>query len=233
MHEKLLATILQSTYDAMIAINAEEELVLFNEAAENLTGIPAKEAIGQKVQNVIQNTRLPQVLQSGEYELYQLQDLGNTSILTNRVPVRDDNGNIIAAVAVFRDVSEMKFLMEKVASLDAVKTFLEAVIDSVSDAISVVNAEGKGILINKAYTLLTGLSEDEVINKPATVDIAEGESMHLKVLKTQKAVKGVFMKVGPHRKEVVVNVSPIIVNNKILGSVGVIRDISEIKRLTE
>lgn len=233
MHEKLLATILQSTYDAMIAIDKDERIVLFNEAAENLIGTPVEKALGEKVQNVIPTTRLPEVLKSGEVELYQLQDLDNTSILTNRVPVRDDNGEIIAAVAVFRDVSEMQSLLEKVTSLDAVKTFLEAVIDSVSDAISVVNPEGKGILINRAYTSLTGLTAEEVINKPATVDIAEGESMHLKVLNTKKPVKGVFMKVGANRKEVVVNVSPIIVNDKLLGSVGVIRDISEIKRLTE
>lgn len=233
MQNKLMSTILQSTYDAMIAIDKNEKIVLFNDAAEKLTGIKAKYALDKKIQEIVPNTRLPEVLHSGNAELYQAQNLQEIKILTNRVPVIADNGEIIAAVAVFRDISEMNNLIEQLASLDAIKTFMEAIIASVSDAISVVDADGKGILINPAYTTLTGLTAEDVINKPATVDIAEGESMHLRALRTKIPVKGAYMKVGPRRKEVVVNVSPIIIDAKLLGSVAVIRDISEIKRLTE
>src|SRR5690606_2872069 len=62
-------------------------------------------------------------------------------------------------------------------------------------------------------------------------DISEGESMHLKVLKTKKPVRGVAMRVGPKKKEVFVNVAPVIVDGKIKGSVGVIHDRSEIEAL--
>lgn len=57
--------------------------------------------------------------------------------------------------------------------------------------------------------------------------------MHMKVLQTRQPVKGVSMKVGPNKRPVVVNVAPIIINGKLKGSVGVIHDISEIKKLTE
>lgn len=110
---------------------------------------------------------------------------------------------------------------------------LAAIINSTQDAISVVDEQGLGILINPAYTQLTGLTADDVIGKPATVDIAVGESMHMQVLKTGKAVKGVSMKVGPKRREVIVNVAPIIVEGKIMGAVGVIHDVSEIRKLSE
>ena len=40
------------------------------------------------------------------------------------------------------------------------------------------------------------------------------------------------MKVGPHKKEVIVNASPIIVHGKLKGSVAVIHDVSEIRQLT-
>jgi len=71
-----------------------------------------------------------------------------------------------------------------------------------------------------------------VIGKPATIDISEGESMHMKVLKTRKPVRGVRMKVGVRKKDVVVNVAPIIVDGQLKGSVGVIHDMSEILSLT-
>lgn len=40
------------------------------------------------------------------------------------------------------------------------------------------------------------------------------------------------MKVGPAKKEVIVNVAPVIVDGKLKGSVGVIHDVSEISDLT-
>lgn len=57
--------------------------------------------------------------------------------------------------------------------------------------------------------------------------------MHLKVLSTGQPVRGALMKVGPHRKKVMVNVAPIMVNEQLKGSVAVIHDVSEIQKLTE
>jgi PAS domain S-box-containing protein len=112
------------------------------------------------------------------------------------------------------------------------QTLLEAIIHSSEEAISVVDDKGRGILINPAYTKITGLTEEEVIGKPATADIVEGESMHMKVLQTRKAVRGVRMKVGSNNRDVLVNVAPVIVSGIIKGSVGVIHDVSEIEKLT-
>ncbi len=114
-----------------------------------------------------------------------------------------------------------------------IQTMLEAIIQCSEEAISVVDEHGVGLLINPAYTRITGLMEDKVIGKPATADISEGESMHLKVLKTRRPVRGVSMRVGPNKREVIVNVAPIIVNGILKGSVGVIHDVSEIRKLTD
>jgi len=114
-----------------------------------------------------------------------------------------------------------------------IQSTLMAIIHSTDDAISVVDANGLQTIINPAYTRLTGLTEEDVLGKPPTIDIADGdESMHLKVLRTRKPVHGIKMKVGPNRKEVIVNVSPVIVDGVLKGSVGVIHDVSEIKYLS-
>jgi len=115
-----------------------------------------------------------------------------------------------------------------------IQSTLKAIIRSTDDAISVVDEKGLQTIINPAYTRLTGLTEKDVLGKPPTTDIAGGgESMHLRVLKTKKAVHGVRMYVGPSRKEVIVNVSPVIVEGKLKGSVAVIHDVSEIKYLSK
>ncbi|MFO7951769.1 MAG: sigma 54-interacting transcriptional regulator [Bacillota bacterium] len=113
------------------------------------------------------------------------------------------------------------------------KLLLQTIIDSLSDAVSVVDENGIGIMINRAYTRITGMTVDQVLNQPATVDIAEGESVHMKVLQTGKPIKGVRMKVGPFRREVIVSCAPLIIKGRLKGSVGVIHDISELRWVME
>lgn len=136
-------------------------------------------------------------------------------------------------ISSLRDVTELRSVAAAVTDLKEVQSLLEAVIQCTQDAISVVDKDGKGIMINPAYTRLTGLRPEQVIDQPAEVDIAEGESMHMRVLQTRKPVKNIPLKVGPSRREVLVDVAPILVNGELRGSVGVIHDVSEIKRLTE
>ncbi|WP_430727228.1 sigma 54-interacting transcriptional regulator [Tumebacillus amylolyticus] len=228
-----LGVVLNSTHDAMIAINDQGIITLFNAAAERLSGERADEMIGELASVVIPNSRLHVVLESGEPELNQLQVLDTNRIITNRVPVRDEHGNLAGAVAVFRDITEIQTLAEEVTDLKEFRMLLEAIINSTQDAISVVDKEGRGIMINPAYTRLTGLTEMDIIGKPADADIAEGESMHMQVLKTRRPVRGVSMKLGPKRREVLVNVAPIEVDGELKGSVGIVHDISEIKKLTD
>ena len=56
--------------------------------------------------------------------------------------------------------------------------------------------------------------------------------MHMKVLRTRRAVRGIHMKIGQKKRDVIVNVAPVIVDGILKGSVGVIRDVSEIQKLT-
>ncbi|EOC99642.1 sigma-54 interaction domain-containing protein [Caldisalinibacter kiritimatiensis] len=227
-----LEVILNSTHDGMIAVDKKGIITLFNKAAERLTGIKANYALGKPVKEVIINTRLMYILETGDFELNRQQDLGNIKIITNRMPVKDKDGNIIGAVAVFRDITDVIELAEEITNLKEVQSLLEAIFHATQDAISVVDCKGMGVLVNPAYVKLTGLREKDVIGKPATVDIAEGESIHMKVLETKKPVKNARLKVGPNRKEVIAEAAPIMVDGELRGSVGVLHDVSEIIKLT-
>ncbi|MFO7273575.1 MAG: sigma 54-interacting transcriptional regulator [Symbiobacteriaceae bacterium] len=224
---------LDSTHDAIVAVNAEGVITLINRSAEKLLGVSRDQVLGRKAEEVIPNTRLHVVLATGKPELNQQQEVGRTTIVTNRVPVRHKDGRVVGAVAVFRDITEVKALAEEISGLREMKVLLEAIFNSTQDAISVVDENGIGWMVNPAYTALTGLKPEEVIGKPATVDIDPSqESMHLQVLRTRQPVRNVMLRVGPRKREVVVNVAPILVDGKLKGSVGVIRDVSEIARLS-
>lgn len=227
-----IETIFNSTHDGMIAIDDQCKITLFNRAAEKMTGKRTEDALNNYIHDVIPTSRLHIVLQTGEMELNQEQELeSGVKIISNRVPIHSQAGDIIGAVAVFRDITEVTGLTRKIIDLKDLLSLLEAIINSSNDAISVVDENGNGIMINPAYTKLIGLTEDMVIGKPAYVDISEGESMHMHVLKTGQPVRGVPLKVGSKRKDVIVNVAPVYIDGRLKGSVGIIHDTSEIKRL--
>ncbi len=225
--------ILNSTHDGMIVIDTDCNVILFNKSAEKMTGRSKEEVIGQHIHNVIKESKLPSVLSSRKIEVNQELRLENgKKIITTRIPMINESGLLMGAFAVFKDITEVVTLAAEITNLKEVQTMLEAVIQSSDDAISVVDEKGRGMIINPAYTRITGLREDEVIGQPADADISEGESMHMQVLTTRRPVRGVQMKVGPNKRDVVVNVAPIIVDGKLKGSVGVIHDMSEIRTLT-
>ncbi|STO12969.1 Transcriptional regulatory protein ZraR [[Flavobacterium] thermophilum] len=227
------ALIFHSSHDGMIVVDEYAYITDMNESAAQLLGVDKDEVIGRHILSVLPSSGLPRVLETRQTEFHQEVELANgKKIIATRIPIIDDSGKLFGALAVFKDITELVALAEEITDLKEIRMMLEAIIHSSEEAISVVDENGNGILINPAYTRLTGLTEEDVIGKPATADIAEGESMHMQVLKTRRPVRGARMKVGPKNRDVIVNVAPIIVDGVLKGSVGVIHDVSEIQRLT-
>lgn len=227
-----LQLILNTIRDGLIVVNRDGIVQLMNSTAKEITEITS-DPTGQDIIDIIPNTRLPNILQNQMKEVNKKFTLQNgRKIITTRIPLINEKNHLFGAFAIFKDNNEVIRLAEENTDLKEIKTMLEAIIQSSDEAISVVDERGNGLLINPAYTRITGLSESEVIGKPATVDISEGESIHLQVLQSRRPIRRARLKVGPQKKAVLVNAAPIIVAGKLKGSVAVIHDISEIKQLT-
>ena len=230
--EREIELILNSTHDAIVVIGMDCKITIFNRAAETLVGVKQEDAVGKDVREIIQDTQLPMILESGIAELDRQQNIGNIKIVTSRVPLRNEKSEIVGAMAMFRDITEMKALAAELFTQTEMQSMLAAIFNATQDAISVVDIKGLGVMINPAYTRITGLTNKDIVGKPATTDISEGESIHMKVINSGKLVKGALMRVGPLHKEVLVNAAPIIVDGQLKGSVGVLHDITEISRLS-
>ncbi|EMR06692.1 Nitrogen assimilation regulatory protein [Bhargavaea cecembensis DSE10] len=226
--------IFDSLDEGMIGTDSDGIIRFFNRSASLITGTPVRSALGRHILDVIPDSNLPHVAKTGIPELNRELTLSNgTRVVTSRRPLSDPSGNRAGAFTVFRDISGVVELAEEITNLKEIQSMLEAIIHSSDDAISVVDENGRGIMINPAYTRLTGLTEADVIGKPATVDITEGESIHMKVLETGRPIRGVRMRVGPAAREVVVNVAPILVGDKLKGSIGIIHDLTEMRELAD
>ncbi|GAF16564.1 LOW QUALITY PROTEIN: transcriptional regulator BkdR of isoleucine and valine catabolism operon [Bacillus sp. JCM 19046] len=217
--------------DGLIIVQADSKVQYMNDAAAQMADVDSRTSFGEPIQQLLPSSGLPRVIKTEQAEYNQLQTFANgTTIVTTRIPLTH-NGTCTGAVAIFKDVTEATQMAEQITDLRSIQKMLEAIIHSSNDAISVVDELGTGLLINPAYTKMTGLLPEEIVGKPATTDISEGEVIHMQVLQTKRPVRGARLKLGPKKRDVIVNVAPIIVDHALKGSVGVIHDVSELNDL--
>jgi len=115
---------LYSVKEGILAVDLSGRITMANEAAIGMlaAGGTTGDPIGQEIDTYIPNTGLTRVLKTGLSELNQEQDLNGVHIITNRVPILV-NGNIVGAIATFRDKTEINQLAEE---LTGVRSYVEA-----------------------------------------------------------------------------------------------------------
>jgi diguanylate cyclase (GGDEF)-like protein/PAS domain S-box-containing protein len=151
--ESELRTTLHSIGDAVIATDTKGRVRRMNAASEQFTNWSQEQAQGRQLTEILRlvnaSTREPvenpaqKVLREGA-----VQGLANHTVLISRsgeeyhvsdsaAPIRDEEGAIRGVVLAFRDVSE-KYLQDR--RLESNEHFLNTVLDSIQDGMSVLDA---------------------------------------------------------------------------------------------
>ncbi|WP_374963640.1 ATP-binding protein [Lysinibacillus sp. RS5] len=111
-------------HEGIIAVDKEMNITIFNEKAADILGVTRKieECIGEKIYDVLPDTRLPEIVETATPVYNQELYINHHSILSNRVPIIV-NGELVGAVAMFKDLTAVKKLAEEVTG---VKAFVQA-----------------------------------------------------------------------------------------------------------
>ena len=96
-----LNTMLEYAYEGIIAVNSEGRITVFNPVAETVTGVRAENALGSLSLEIIPLVRLEEVVQSGNEDIGQVVDFGNSKVMMNRVPV-NVHGKIVGPSPRFK-----------------------------------------------------------------------------------------------------------------------------------
>ena len=117
-------TMLQSVKEGIIAVDKEANVTLINNEAKRLfkkSGLE-EDFIGKDVELYMPNSRIKEVLKTGEVQLNEEQNIYGITIVTNRVPLYV-KGEIVGAIATFRDKTEIRKLAEE---LTGIRLYAEA-----------------------------------------------------------------------------------------------------------
>jgi len=107
--------------EGIIAIDRENRVILINDNAKNILSLENyfPECL---ISDIIPNTKLPLVVQTGKEILDEKQLINNIMVLVNRIPLIS-GGKVIGAVATFRDMSEIRNLVKE---LIETKSYIDA-----------------------------------------------------------------------------------------------------------
>lgn len=110
---ELMRMVVDNSHDGIIAIDKNENITIFNPAAEEIFSVKATEAIGIPIKKIIPNTELPRILKDGLAEYGALQRVRDKTIVTQQFAVKVKE-NYIAAIANFKDVTDLQRLEQVV-----------------------------------------------------------------------------------------------------------------------
>jgi len=223
-----IEAILDLVCNGVVIVNAQGIIAFFNAAAEKLSGLKAENVIGHMVDEVIPNTGLIRVMETGVAEINQRQHIGECEILTNRTPVIKDD-RLVGAVAIFQDITEHNEVVLQLEDVKRLKSTLESILESLHEGIVVVDKTGSIIMMNKAYCEFLNLDPQTVVGRHVA-DVIPNTRMHF-ICQQGKAEVNELQKIKENT--CVVSRIPIIKDGEIIGAVGNVafKDIKELKSL--
>ena len=114
----ILETIIDNDCDAIIIVDKNARITMISKSYCDFMGITEENALGKHVTDIIENTRMHIVLQTGEAENAQLQSIQGSYMVASRIPIIK-NGEIIGVIGkvLFRNVKELNNLYSKIKNM--------------------------------------------------------------------------------------------------------------------
>lgn len=168
-------TTLKSISDGVIATDSKDCVIFMNPVAQFMTGFKLEEAAGKpldEVFNIINGdtdepaeSPVTKVVKEGvvvgqvNQTLLIAKDGAKISIDDNVDPIRDEKGNIIGSVIVFRDITERRQAEEEIKNL---KEFYENVLEGIVTGVWVTDRDDIICYANKGVGAIIGVNPDKI-----------------------------------------------------------------------
>lgn len=101
--------IFNSIGSGLIVTDGNGTIMIFNKAAESIIGINMEQAIGKKIQEIITDIKIADVLKTGKEDMNKKLKIGTNVVLTNITPIYTGT-KIEGAVIVFYDFPQIEYL---------------------------------------------------------------------------------------------------------------------------
>jgi PAS domain S-box len=227
-------TIINSVHNMIVSVDDNGIIKIWNASAERLLGRNAEDVIGKKILEVLPTSDLMDVITTGRVEPLKKVYLNNRYFISNRSPIKKDD-KIIGAVAVLQDISEMEKISKELSYVKELNEELDAIVESSYDGLFICDGKGITLRYNKAFELITGISEYEYLGKSVEDIKKDGiisDPVTCYVLEQKKSIT--LMQKSKTGKLTLTTGNPVIdKNGDIIRVVCNVRDITELNLLRQ
>jgi PAS domain S-box-containing protein len=168
-----LATLVESSDDAIVGLDLNRRITVWNRGAEHLYGYTAEEIIGARTSLIIPSeledeARLmrEQVMRGEQvrrYETTRLRKDGSRVMVSLTLSaIRDAEGRIVGMASTASDVTEYN---QAEVALQESERQLTNIVDFLPDATLAIDKGGRVIIWNKAIEKMTGIPAAKMIGK--------------------------------------------------------------------
>uniref|UniRef100_UPI003BABC890 sigma-54 interaction domain-containing protein n=1 Tax=Stappia sp. TaxID=1870903 RepID=UPI003BABC890 len=115
----IIEHLLNDPYDAMAVIDANARLAFVSPIHEKFFGLQAGEGVGERVRDIIENTRLPHVIRTGVAEVGQIQRMNGRERVVSRHPIRRGD-KVVGAIGrvMFKGPQQVEALAKRINALE-------------------------------------------------------------------------------------------------------------------
>ena len=108
--------ILDSIREGVVAINDKGQVTMLDHEAAKILKIPPESGIGTSIESILPQTRMLEVLKSGEEQFDQEMIIGDIEVIVNRVPIWQ-NGRVAGVVSSFRRKDEIDRMAQELTQI--------------------------------------------------------------------------------------------------------------------
>ncbi|APH04015.1 sigma-54 interaction domain-containing protein [Bacillus weihaiensis] len=125
--KEIVETVIENAYVWIVIVDANGRVIYMNDNYCKFCEVEKHEVVGRHVTEVIENTRMHVVVESGEEEIADLQYIRGNYMIANRIPIYADNKVVGAfGTVMFRDTKEWHEMNSHVRHhLSSLPSFLE------------------------------------------------------------------------------------------------------------
>ena len=181
----LLASIVQSSHDAIVTTDVAGVVLSWNPGAEKLYGHETAAMLGQSIDAIVPVDR-----RADEAEIRTLVRVGGRVDRYRTVRVRAD-GNPIAVsllVSPLRDASDaivgITTIARDISDRERTEAHVQAVLDAAPDALLGVDEDGQVVLVNAEAERMFGIPRHDLVHLPVRSLLPEGLPATSAVLRT-------------------------------------------------
>lgn len=211
----IVDALIESPYMAYVIVDKDGYITMMNQTYLDILEFKKEEVIGKHILNVTPQSKLPDVLKTGEIDKADIWPMMGRDTIVTRIPIIK-NDEIIGAIgqSLFLEMSSVQMLIKKLQ--ETFNTMSDALVQSPHMIYVIVNKDGYITFMNQTYLDMLDKKIENVIGKH--IHEITPKSRLPEVMETQQIHEVDLWEVNG--QDTIITRAPVIRDGEVVGAIG-------------